>query len=178
MDDILEDMKGGDLRSIGRVDQVIAKILANPSLFHKLFEGMQSNDPIIRMRSADAAEKITADHPEYLTPHKHMLLEEISSSEQKEVRWHVAQMLPRLELTDSERMNAVEILIKYTEDKSRIVKTFSMQALADLASRDIKLRSRVMELLEGLTEVGSPAVRSRGKKLLEWLYNEQHDQTI
>jgi hypothetical protein len=32
------------------------EILENPSLFGELFEGMQSVDPVIRMRSADVIE--------------------------------------------------------------------------------------------------------------------------
>jgi hypothetical protein len=60
----------------------------------------------------------------------------------------------------------VAILLDYLNDKSKIVKTFSMQALADLAEEDTHLRDRLIPLLEGLTETGSPAMRSRGRRLL------------
>jgi hypothetical protein len=69
----------------------------------------------------------------------------------------------------------VEILVKYTQDKSRIVKTFSMQALADLAAEEQSLCPRVIGLLEELVETGSPAMRNRGQKLLECLYNEYEE---
>jgi hypothetical protein len=46
------------------------------------------------------------------------------------------------------------------------VKTFSMQALADIAAQDESLRRPVIEQLEKLTQTGSPAMRSRGRKLL------------
>lgn len=81
-------------------------------------------------------------------------------------------MMPRLELTESERTVVVKILVKYTDDKSRIVKTFAMQALADMAAKDKSLRPRVIGLLEELVELGSPAMKNRGEKLLERLYNE------
>lgn len=81
-------------------------------------------------------------------------------------------MMPRLELTESERTAVVKILVKYTDDKSRIVKTFAMQALADMAAKDKSLRPRVIGLLEELVELGSPAMKNRGEKLLERLYNE------
>jgi HEAT repeat protein len=52
---------------------------------------------------------------------------------QKEVRWHVAQLLPRLALTPRQQTQAVALLRGLLDDGSRIVRTFAMQALADLA---------------------------------------------
>ena len=169
MNDVLKKLEGGDRRSIGRVDEVVAEVLNDPSLFKVVFNGMLSDDPIIRMRYADAVEKITAKHPEYLQPYKKKLIQQVAEIEQQEVRWHVAQMSPRLELSKEERAVIVEILLDYLNDKSKIVKTFSMQALADFADRDAGLRPQFIKLLEELTRTGSPAMRSRGRKLLETL---------
>ena len=169
MNDILKKLEGGDRRSIGRVDEVVAEVLNDPSLFEVIFNGMFSNDPIIRMRSADAVEKITAKHPEHLQSYKNKLIQQVAKIDQQEVRWHVAQMFPRLELSKEEQAIVVEILWDYLDDKSKIVKTFSMQALADFAERDASLRFKVIKLLEELTRTGSPAMRSRGRKLLEKL---------
>ena len=63
----------------------------------------------------------------------------------------------------------MQILLGYLEDPSSIVRTFSMQALADLASRDERLLAQVMPLIERLTRTGTPAMRSRGRKLLRQL---------
>jgi hypothetical protein len=169
MEHILQKLEGGDRRSVGRVDEVIAQVLDDPSLFDPLFEGMLSDNPLVRMRSADAIEKISAEHPYLLHAHKSRLLHEVAQSEQQEVRWHVAQMLSRLDLNGEEREAAVGILLHYLEDDSKIVKTFSMQALADLAQTDASLRPRVVPLLQRLTETGSPAMKSRGSKLLQML---------
>ena len=86
-----------------------------------------------------------------------------------QVQGHPAQMVPRLEWSQEERVVVVEILLGYLNDKSKIIKTFSMQALADLAEQDANLRPQVIPLLEELTRTGSPAMRSRGRKLLEKL---------
>jgi len=166
---ILDKLAGGDRRSIGRVNEVIADVLADPTLFDTLFHGMLEDDPVVRMRAADAAEKITAERPEYLRPYKKKLLEQVARVDQQEVRWHVAQMLPRLEWSDEERAAVVQILLGYLDDESKIVKTFAMQALADFAERDASLRPRVIQLLEELVETGSPAMKSRGRKLLKRL---------
>ena len=121
------------------------------------------------MRSADVVEKITASHPEYLQPYKKNLIEQVDRIDQQEVRWHVAQMFSRLELSKEEQTAVVEILLTYLDDQSKIVKTSSMQALADLAEREVELRPQVVELLAELTRTGSPAMKSRGRKLLKKL---------
>ena len=58
MNEILHKLQGGDLRSIGRSDEVVQDILNKPSLFKDVFMGILSDDPIVRMRSADAIEKL------------------------------------------------------------------------------------------------------------------------
>ena len=69
-DDLIAMLRGGDRRSIGKSSQVVASVLADPNRFKEVFEGMLHADPVIRMRAADAVEKITAKHPEYLHPYK------------------------------------------------------------------------------------------------------------
>lgn len=108
-------------------------------------------------------------HPEFLQPYKDILIEEVAQINQQEVRWHVAQMFSRLELNGDDRKAVLEILLGYLQDESKIVKTFSMQALADLAVGDVNLRPQVIDLLKEITGTGSPAMKSRGRKLLEKL---------
>jgi HEAT repeat protein len=164
--DVLEKLKAGDRRSIGRASEVVADVLRDHALFEGVFGGMLSDDPLVRMRAADVIEKVTAERPEYLQPYKAELIERVARIEQQEVRWHVAQMLPRLDLAGKEIARAIEILRNYLKDESKIVQTMSMQALADLAERDVSYLARVVELLETQTQTGSPAVKSRGHKLL------------
>jgi HEAT repeat protein len=159
---VVDKLDAGDGRTIGRSNEVAAEIAKNPALFAEVFEAMLHPDPRIRMRAADAIEKATVVRPELLQPHKRAILQRVAKIDQQEIRWHVAQMLPRLRLTAKERNRAVEILLGYLEDKSSIVKTFAMQALADLAPKD----PRVISLLEFLTTTGTPAMRARGRKLL------------
>jgi len=166
MELILKKLKGNDRRSIGRSNEVVKEVLAKPNLFGALLEGMLSQDPIIRMRAADAVEKITSKHPELLQPYKSKIIQQVSKIEQQEVRWHVAQLFSRLLLTHGERRGVVGILNNFMKDKSKIVRTFSMQALADIAEKDTELRAPIIEKLVELTKTGSPAMKSRGKKLL------------
>lgn len=164
--DLVEMLKGGDRRSIGKANDVVDMVLADPELFAEVFEAMLHADPVVRMRAADAVEKISARHPEYLLPFKTRLLRQVAKIDQQEVRWHVAAMFSRLELTRADRRAVVKILNQYLTDKSRIVKTFAMQALADLALQDSELIPSIYAQIEELTRTGSPAMHSRGRKLL------------
>jgi hypothetical protein len=160
-------LAGGDFRSIGRSEEAVKAVLADSRLFAVLMSGLTADDALIRMRAADAAEKVTALHPDWLASYKRYLLNEVARVEQQEVRWHLAMMLPRLELTRGERTRVASILKTWLDDKSRIVQTMSLQALSDLSKRDAGLRSEVRRLIEEKVKSGSPSVKSRGKKLLK-----------
>ena len=163
---LLELLQGGDRRSIGRANEAAAEVLEDPGLFGVLVQGISSSDPLIRMRAADAAEKVTATRPDLLAPHKATLLRQASRATQQEVRWHLALMLPRLELSTRERKAAAAILKGWLDDQSRIVQVCAMQGLAELSAADATLRPEVESILKRLARTGSPAVRSRCAKLL------------
>lgn len=170
MSKMLQKLRGDDLRSIGKTDEVVQDILNDPSLFKEVFEGMLNKDPVIRMRSADAIEKVSVKHPEYLQPFKSKLINHVSKIEQQEVRWHVAQMFSYIETSKIERNKIIKILLSYiVTDESKIVKTFSMQTLADFAEKDEQIKPRMINLIKGMIKNGSPAIISRGKKLLKQL---------
>jgi len=173
MHPFLEKLRGGDRRSIGRSEEVVKLALARPSLFAVLMSGLSLDDPLIRMRCADAAEKITARKPEWLAPYKNMLIGEIAGIDQQEVRWHAAILFTRLKLTSAERQKVASILKSWLDDKSRIVQTFSLQALADLSKGDPSLRSEVKRLIEERIKTAPPSVRSRAKKLVKELNHEK-----
>jgi hypothetical protein len=166
MHPLLQKLDGTDRRSIGRVDEVIHEVLSEPRLFSVVFDGMLADNPVVRMRCADAIEKITRHHPEYLLPFKERLIQQVAKVEQQEVRWHTAQLFSRLALSRAERRAVYAILSGFLSDESKIVKTFAMQALADIAERDTELRMPIVKRLRELTRTGSPAMRSRGRRLL------------
>lgn len=160
-------LKGGDRRSIGRSNQVVTLVLRAHRRFAELVECLWSDDPIVRMRAADAVEKASSVQPELLKPHKAELLGLLTEAEQIELRWHLAQMIPRLPLTKTERLRAAQTLQHYLEDRSSIVRTFALQALADLSRSDAMLRPLVKEILEQSIVRGTAAMRARARRLLK-----------
>jgi hypothetical protein len=127
---------------------------------------MWGDDPVIRMRAADAAEKISRERPLLLQPFKSELLGLAAESAQQEVQWHLALMLPRLQTTASERRRVVAQLKDYLHSRSSIVKTLALQGLSDLAQGDEELRPEVLELLAQASRAGTAAMKARARKLL------------
>jgi hypothetical protein len=164
--DVLSLLSGGDRRSVGRADAVVTIVLGQPGLFRALIKGMWDEDAVVRMRAADAVEKVSLQKPKLLQPFKAELLGLLAEAKEQELRWHLAQMVPRLSLTRNERAQVASQLRTYLEDHSSIVKTFAMQALADLAADDKQLLEETIELIRQLARTGTPAMRARGRKLL------------
>ena len=66
----LEKLRGGDLRSIGRSNEIVADIEENPLLIEIIFPGLHDPDPILKARAADVIEKATRKKPELLLNRK------------------------------------------------------------------------------------------------------------
>jgi len=166
----LEDLlSGADRRSIGRANEAVALVLREPRRFPELIGFLWSEDLIVRMRAADAAEKISARKPGLLAPFKAELMGLLLEAEQQELRWHLALMIPRLPLTKKERQRAAEGLRRYLEDRSSIVKTFALQGLTELAGVERSLLPEVREILAEAERAGTPAMRARARKQLKTL---------
>jgi hypothetical protein len=161
-DELTTLLAGGSRRSIGNSNQAAALVEQQPEQFCILIECLWDADPVVRMRAADAAEKATREHHSLLQPYKHELLGLMTETTEKEMRWHLAAITPRLQLNVPERRRAVLNLQAWLNDSSSIVKTFAMQALADLAPGD----PAIVEQIRILTRTGTPAMRARGRKLL------------
>lgn len=166
MKGLLLQLEGGDKRSIGRANEVAAAVLADPARIDELFAGLTHDNPLIRMRAADALEKVSFQRPDVIQKYKPELLGSIADSPQAEVCWHVAQMIPRLTLSDTEREIALALLVGYLGDKSSILRTSALQAISDLARTDEGLRKAADAILRKALVSGTPAMKARARKLI------------
>jgi hypothetical protein len=160
-------LKGGDRRSIGKANQIVTLVLSEPKRFSELIQCLGDEDPVVRMRAADAAEKVTVTRPEVLKPHKQELLGLLAEAEQIELRWHLALLVPRLALTALERQRVAASFKRYLEDRSSIVKTFALKGLADLARQDASLRELARRSCEDSLRTGTAAMKARARMLIE-----------
>ena len=169
---IIKLLSGGDKRSIGNVERIVKIVNKNPEYLDVLFQSILLNDELIRMRAMDAIEKISQQNKQCLGPYKKFILNKVAFYDQQEVKWHVAQIVSRLTLTDEERRKVYDLLIdRYLVDKSSIVKTSAMQALVELSLNDKTLKKKVAKIIKQLVRTGTPAMKARGKKLLLMLDN-------
>lgn len=166
MNRLVRKLAEGDMRSKGRSEQIVKEVLKKPTLFPDLIDALDNAHPGVRMRALDAIEKITRRQPELLQPFKQKILGLLTGSNQQEVRWHLAQIVPRLSLTAKERERSFVTLEAYLNDKSSIVRTFAMQAMADLAESDPAYRPRAVRVMKTALKSGTPAMQSRARKLL------------
>lgn len=167
---LLSKLKGGDLRSIGKADEVAKQIGSDQKLFDEIFQGIFDTDSIIRMRSSDVAEKVLRNHPLLLKKHKNKILTNLDKFKQQEVKWHIALMVSYLKLTTVESEKVFSGLSRWvTDDKSKIVRVNSMQALADISMEKNNIKAKTIALIKEQIKTGTPSLMSRGRKLLKQL---------
>lgn len=167
MPTIYDLLKGNDLRSIGKSNEVAALVTSDPILFDEVFNGIFHNDKVIRARCADAVEKVTQIFLQYIQKKKSVILKNLSKFEQKEVVRHVALMLDLLKLTPKEPDRVFVQLFKWlNRSDSIIVKVACMQTLAQYSMKHKKYLKSVRDEIEKQMINGSPAIKARGRHLL------------
>jgi len=106
---LLDQLRGGDRRSIGRPNAVAQEVVGSPRRFPELVAGLWHPDALVRMRAGDALEKVSRHHPGWLWPLRGDLLGLARIVEEHEARWHLAQILPRLGLRGARGLTRAHI---------------------------------------------------------------------
>ena len=87
----------------------------------------------------------------------------------------MAQISPRLKYTKREERQLAELLKKLLSHKSKIVRVSAMEALTIFAERNESILKEVLEIIKMQMKNGSPAILSRGRKLLQRLERKKAD---
>jgi hypothetical protein len=163
-------LSGGDLRSIGRSNAVAQQVLDQAD-FDTLFSCLLCKDRLVVMRAADAIEKITVRQPQYLQPHKAELFQMSIAAKEKELKWHLALLLPRLTLHPKELAVAWTILMASVKDKkaSRIERVNALQGLFELTQKNTHLVPELAALMQALLTENIPSLNARIKILQKQL---------
>lgn len=119
------------------------------------------------MRAADAVEKITIRNKHYLEPHKDQLLAILKSADHKELKWHIAQLLPRTALSKNELEDVWHKLNYWALNKheSKIVRVNALQGLFDLSTTHPVLQESFRHTLKALEHEPIPSLQARIRKL-------------
>lgn len=172
MNELLEKLGGGDLRSDGNADEVADEVVKTPQLLPLLIKGLAERDDIIRGRTAHALEKISRTNPEIvqgLLPH---LIEVARSDEVPMVKWHLAMLFANVRLSEEETDLVISALFDLLKDESVFVKSWSVASLCILGRRTKNRRWEISDKIRALHHDDSIAVRVRVEKALHVLENE------
>lgn len=166
MNKFQEILKGGDLRSIGKANEIVTMVNTQND-FDELFIGLNHSDRKVVMRTADAIEKITLDKLDYLQKHKTELLNLCQIAKDIELKWHLVLLVSRLSLTKKELGNTWDLLTKWATDKkeSKIVRVNSIQGLFNLLQQNHELSQDFNLTLSEIEKEKIPSLNARIKKL-------------
>jgi len=168
MDKLVKFLRLGahDMRSPGNTRELVRDVLQDHGSVDVLVRAVQTGDKYVRMRAMDALQKISVEHPELLQPFVPDLLGCIAKIPQQEVQWHVAQIIPMLQLTSEQQERAHAICRAYLAAQSRIVQAWALTALVRLGQMNPSYRQEGDALLEQALKSDSAAVRTRAELLV------------
>lgn len=158
---------GGGRIAPGRAPEVAELLLRRPRKTAQVVELLWDEEAGVANRAADALERASYHRPELLARWKHALLGRMADAAQNKLRWNLALMIPRVRLTRAEADRAASVLRTWLDDKGSIVRTASMHGLAGLTRWNPELLPEVLDMLRVLSRCGTPAMRARGRMLLQ-----------
>ncbi|MBL7831676.1 MAG: hypothetical protein JNK41_11655 [Saprospiraceae bacterium] len=166
MTDFEKILSGGDLRSIGKSNSLILKIQTQKD-FDELFQCLFHEDRLVVMRAADTVEKIAINNTQFLKKHKEAIIKLCNVARDKELKWHLALLIPRLQLDKSEFGKAWNTLTIWAKDRSnsRIVRVNSIQGLSDMKQQEKELEKDFSLTLSEIEKENIPSINARIRQL-------------
>ncbi len=164
--DLTQYLQGGDLCSIVNVEGLVP-LIKTQSDFDTLFRYLHSDDRLIAMREADSGEKISRKRIDLLQNHKKELMVFMQTADDKEFKWHLAQLASRLVLSDMEIEKVWTVRSNWTknEKESKIVRVNALQSLYDLSQSHIHLKNDFKRIVHEVELENIPSLNARTRKL-------------
>jgi HEAT repeat protein len=164
VNEILDRLSGGDLRSEGRAEEVALDIINNPGLLAALTDGLNSESKVIRSRTCMTMEVISRDQPDLLIGTIPELMDLASRDTVSQVRWHIAEVFGNIPLSDDDAEQVISILFEYLSDKSKIVKYCAVQTLGILGKGSPR-RENIVRRISGLQNESKGLAKAVSKAL-------------
>jgi hypothetical protein len=149
--------------------RVVSSVLDQES-FETLFKLLFSNDRAVAMRAADAIEKVSRTRPEFLQGHQEELLNLLKGATNNELKWHLAQIICRIDLSPDDLRNVWNLLNYWATNpnEAKSVRVHALQGLYDLAlkSEGAGWRESFKRTLSSAVRQRIPSLAARARKLL------------
>ena len=159
----------GKKNSLGRAPEVVTVVLADQSRLPELYDCLFAPDAWVRMRGADALEKVCREHPDWLVPYIGRMQTDLASSTQPSILWHMAQIYAQVPLSNAQKTAAIQWLKRQvaTNEVDWIVAANTLETLVQFAKDGSVPKAEVKELLKVQQHHKSNAVVRRATKLLD-----------
>jgi hypothetical protein len=162
-------LAGGDRRSIARSGRALALVRADPGRVTELAALARDKDPLVSQRSLDLLEKLARERPDWIEPHKRLLIGALADSERWEVRLQIVRALPLFRWSPAQRRRAVAILLRDAGHPQTFVRAWAVDGLAAFARDDPELRPAVLRHLRDFERSGKKALVARARHVRERL---------
>ena len=171
MNQILEWLSVGDLRSDGMADEVSTAVLQSPELFDDLCAGLSEPDDIIRGHTADAIEKIARSRPDLIIEHLQELVTLARNDPVPMVKMHLAMTFGHLALYEEQIDTLRSALLDLLDDESVFTKSWAIASLCIIGRIYPQYNQSIVNRISQLQRDSSIAIRSRTGKALNILTN-------
>ena len=169
MNQLLEWLKGGDLRSDGLSEEVVCFILQNPGLIGDLVQGLEHDDDVVRGRAADAIEHVARELPEELTPYQSVIEKGLREDPIAMVRWHLAMVLGHMARHWRSAQDGVSALSDCLQDQSAFTVSWAIVSLCIYARLFPEHQAFIVAELSNLLNHPGTAIRTRARKAVQTL---------
>lgn len=161
-------LSGEDLRSPGRANDLVARIHSAAD-FDTVFALLNDDDRLLVMRAADAIEKFTRSNNTYIQRHGSALATLATTAQNKELKWHLAQLASQLQPAGDEAAVFWEVFSSWALNprESRIVRVMALQALYDILQKYPDFKPEFDAIADKLVQENIPSINARLRKLLK-----------
>ena len=173
MNQLLEWLRGGNLRSDGFAPQAADLVIKQPQLLTELLEGLDEPDDVVRARTADALERVARVNPEPFNDHLPRFTAIARGDPIPMVRWHMAMLLGDLIIFEDARDEIQVTLDQLLRDGSPFVRSWAISSLTMLGRKYPDEREGIVKKIVPLHQDSSIAVRHRARKATDLLMDDQ-----
>lgn len=166
MSQLIGLLSGGTLTSTGKADVVIKLAQEDPKLLGEVFDLFLDKDPVVAMRSSYVFMKLSKSNRDLISPFRNLIINNLTKYVQKEVRWHIPQLLLVMDLSDQEKEKSYNTLMNWAEGKDgNIVVYYSLEAAFKIAKDNNHLLANFIPRLKKINKTDAKIVKNRCRKI-------------
>jgi hypothetical protein len=173
MNQILEWLSGGDLRSDGMSNEAAEFVLKNPQLLDELFEGLYVTDDVVRGRTADALEKVARTIPDKLIDRLPELIKIAKEDHVPMVKMHLAMIFGHLAMYEKKINDLASTLLHLLDDESVFTRSWAIVSLCIVGRMYPEECPQIIKRIEPIQRDRSIAMRTKARKAVDLLTKRQ-----